>query len=368
MRKAVIILPTYNEAGSIEGLINKTFAVTNNSKIWETYIIVVDSESQDGTQEKVGKLINKYPRLQLLKTKKEGLGKAYIQGFQKALDTLNPYLIFEMDADFSHDPNDIPKFFKKIEEGADFVVGSRYRKGGSIPKNWGIHRKIFSIGANIVIRLGFMKLNMTEWTNGFRAIKSWLVKKAIPHIENYSGYVFQVAILDFAVKNKSNIQEIPVHFKDRVHGKSKINSTQYIIQTFLYVLLNSPFIRFTVVGLIGFVLDFGISYLLIEKLKFVVWLSTLISTETAIISNFVLNNYWSFSYKKLESKLTAIIPNFIKFNVVSSGSILIQTVGVQIAVNIFGKNLWYLYKIIIIAFVIIPYSYILYNKFIWKER
>lgn len=368
MRKAVIILPTYNEAGTIEQLINRIYDAIQENKNWEFHLIVVDSNSADATQEKVLRLMKKYPGLQLLKTKREGLGKAYVQGFQMALEKINPYLIFEMDADLSHDPNKIPEFLKKIEDGADFVIGSRYIRGGSIPKNWEIHRKIFSVGANLVIRFGFMKLQITDWTSGFRAIKSWIIIKAIPYVRDYSGYVFQVAILDFALKNKANINEVPIQFKDRIYGKSKINSIQYIVQTFLYVFLNSSFIKFALVGFIGFVIDFGISYLYIEKLKYTVWLATLISTETAIVSNFFFNNFWSFSHKKLENKLSVYLPNFIKFNLVSSGSILIQTVGVQLAVNLFGRDLWSLYKILIITFIIIPYSYILYNKFIWKER
>src|SRR3989344_3370234 len=267
MRKAAIILPTFNEAGAIEKVINGIDQISKSIKSWEIHIIVVDSNSQDGTVEKVNKLRKKITKLYLLSVEKEGLGKAYIQGFQFAFNRINPYLIFEMDADLSHDPKEIPNFLKKSEEGADFVIGSRYIKGGSIPKNWGLHRKIFSIGANIFIRFGFMKLKITEWTNGYRAIKAWIVKNAIPSVIGYSGYVFQVAILDFAVKNKAHIQQIPINFQDRMHGKSKINSFQYIVQTFLYVLTNSPFIKFVIVGLIGFAIDFGISYFFIEKLK-----------------------------------------------------------------------------------------------------
>ncbi|OGK11831.1 hypothetical protein A2954_05605 [Candidatus Roizmanbacteria bacterium RIFCSPLOWO2_01_FULL_37_12] len=368
MRRAVIILPTYNESGAIEQVIHGIEIISRAIKTWEIHIVVVDSNSQDGTAEKVLKLKKRIHRLHLLSTEKEGLGKAYIHGFNFAIEKLNPYLIFEMDADLSHDPKEIPNFLKKIEEGADFVIGSRYIKGGSIPKDWGLHRKIFSIGANSFIRLGFMKLRNTEWTNGYRAIKVWLIKNAIPSIKNYSGYVFQVAILDYALKNKAHIQEIPINFQDRIHGKSKINSFQYIIQTFTYVLLHSSFIKFVIVGLIGFVIDFGISYLFIEKYRSAVWLGTIISTESAIISNFLLNNFWSFSYKKLDHKLSSYIPNFLKFNLISSGSILIQTLGVQLAVNSFGRNLWYVYKVIIIFLVVIPYSYILYNKFVWKEK
>jgi dolichol-phosphate mannosyltransferase len=368
MRKVVIILPTYNEAGNIKELIPKIFEEVKKINNWEVHIMVVDSDSNDGSQKLILNLIKKFPHLHLLKTKKEGLGRAYIEGFRLALEKLNPYLLFEMDADLSHDPVEIPKFLKKIEEGADFVIGSRYTKGGSIPKDWGIHRKFFSIIGNLIIRFGFMKLKITDWTSGYRAIKAWVIKNGSSHIKNYSGYVFQVALLDRALKNNVQVDEIPIQFKERKWGISKINAFQYIIQTLLYVFLNSSFIKFVIVGVMGFIIDFGISYLLIERLHKAVWLSTLVSTETAIASNFFLNNFWSFSHKRLDHKINSYASSFLKFNLVSSGSIFIQTVGITLAVFIFGRSFWYLYKVLIIIFLIIPYSYILYNKVIWKDK
>lgn len=368
MKRVAIILPTYNEEANIKTLIPLIFQQADAIDNWEIHVVVVDSHSNDGTEETVLQLIKKYPRLHLVRMKKEGLGSAYIEGFRIAMEKLNPYLLFEMDADLSHNPADIPHFLKKIEQGADFVVGSRYIKGGSIPADWGIHRKLLSIGANLVIRFGFMKLNITDWTNGYRAIKSWTVKNAFNHIKNYSGYVFQVAFLDYSLKHGAKIVEIPVHFKDRKSGVSKINALQYIVNSLLYVFNHSSFIKFVIVGLIGFAIDFGVSYLGIEKLHKAVWLSTIISGETALVSNFLLNNFWSFSHKKLDNKPKTIIFSFIKFNIVSSGSLFIQTFGIQLLVILFGRHLWYLYKVSIILFLIIPYSYILYNKVIWKEK
>lgn len=369
MKKAVIILPTYNEVSTLGSLIDQIFEVTSNLNNWQVQVLVVDSKSTDGTQSKVRSLIKKYSdRLYMIEMEKEGLGKAYIKGFNFVLEKLSPYVIFEMDADLSHDPKDLPLFLKKIEAGADFVIGSRYMKGGSIPSNWSFHRKAFSVIGNLIARIGFMKLKITEWTNGYRAIKVWLIKSIIPEMDKYSGYVFQVAFLDKTIKRGAYVEQVPVQFKDREHGVSKINSFQYIWQTLLYILMHSSFIKYVIVGLVGFAIDFGLSYLFIERIRWVVWAATLLSTETAIVSNFILNNFWSFSYKKLEHKVSAYLPSFLKFNLVSSGSIFIQVVGVQLLVTLLGKQWWYIYKVFIIAFIIIPYSYILYNKFIWKEK
>lgn len=368
MRRAVIIVPTYNEAGNIEKLVHQIFSQIQKAKNWEIRVLVVDSKSPDGSEKIMRRLIKTYQRLHLLQVEKEGLGRAYTLGFQFAIEKFSPYLIFEMDADLSHDPKEITNFLHEIEKGADFVIGSRYIKGGSIPKDWGIHRKIFSIVGNIIVRLGFMKLNISDWTGGYRAVKTWLVKDALDHIKNYSGYVFQIALLDYALKHKAHIKEIPIQFKERNSGVSKINSIHFIVTIFLYIFLHSSFIKYAIVGGVGFLIDFGISYALIENAHFKVWLATLMSTETSIVSNFLFNNFWAFAHKKLEHDIKAYIPSFLKFNFISSGSIFIQTVGVQLLVNIFGRKLWYVYKVFIIVFIIIPYSYILYNRFIWKEK
>jgi dolichol-phosphate mannosyltransferase len=199
-------------------------------------------------------------------------------------------------------------------------------------------------------------------------MKTWVVLKALPELENYTGYVFQVALLDNTIKSKAIISQIPIQFKDRTEGYSKINSVQYIIQALLYVITNSSFVKFGIVGLIGFAIDFLISYFFIEMMHSQVWIGTLISTETALISNFLLNNFWSFAHKKISRGKGNYVWSFIKFNLISSGSILIQTLGVSFAAHYFGRDLWFVYKALIIAFIIIPYSYFFYTKFIWKDK
>lgn len=368
MRKAVIVLPTYNEANNISKLITNIFDVADSLKNWDLHILVVDSNSPDNTAEFVDQLQKKFKNLHLLHTEKEGLGKAYVRGFEYAIKILDPYVLFEMDADHSHNPKKIPDFLAEIENGADFVIGSRYMKGGAIPSDWGIHRKFLSFFGNWIIRLGFMNLGITEWTNGFRAIKAWVLKDSLSNLQNYTGYVFQVALVDHALKMKAKIKEIPIKFIDRTEGVSKINSGQYTFQTLWYVFTHSSFVKFGIVGGIGFIIDFGISYLFIVKVHTAVWLATIMSAETAIISNFLFNNFWSFKHKKLDHRSISLLWNFLKFNLIASGSILIQTITMEVSTNVFGRHYWYIYKMIIIAFVIIPYSYLLYNKVIWKDN
>jgi len=371
-KKVIIILPTYNEEGNITSLIEEVFKVTSSLSTWQTEILVVDSHSPDKTATAVLSLKKKYPeKLHLLNTEKEGLGKAYYRGFKYALENFHPYLFFSMDADWSHLPKYIPLFFKKIEAGADFVIGSRYMKGGSIPESWGIDRKLFSIFGNQIVRWGFMKPKITDWTGGFRAFKAYIAKENLEYIKDRTGYIFQVAFLDKALKNGARIDSVPINFKNRRSGISKIDPLKYSLQVFTYVFTHSSFIKFVIVGLIGFVIDFSISYFIISVIKInksLFWLATLISAETAIISNFNLHNFWSFAHKRIRGHWSKYLPQFIKFNLIASGSIIIQSIGIQLLTNMLGPKNWFIYKILIITFIIIPYSYLLYNKIIWKER
>lgn len=380
MKKALIVLPTYNEAGTIEKLIEDILSQNQNLPNWDIEVLINDSASTDNTAKIAKALQKKFPeKVYLLETKKEGLGKAYHQAFTYAIEKIHPFVIFQMDADFSHNPKDIPLFLNEIAKGADFVIGARYIKGGSIPKNWGWYRKILSVFGNLTIRFGFMKLKIHDWTSGFRAIKSWIIKDTLVFVKNYSGYVFQIALLDQAIKKNAKVSEVPINFIDRKYGKSKIIFSQYIFQILAYIFSHSSFVKFVIVGFIGFAVDFSFAYLFINKFHIAKTPANMFSAEVAILSNFLLNNFWSFKDKKIAGGFFAYLIKFITFNFVSSGSIIIQGVGLSLALRFLGDRTihlfgvanvgsWIIYKILIIALIIIPYSYILYNKFIWKKK
>lgn len=371
MKKALVILPTFNEKENIKTLIPAIFEITKNEtlKKWELHVLVIDDSSPDHTAEEVKKLIKKYPRLHLIIGKKQGLGKAYLHGFAWAEKNLQPYVVFEMDADWSHDPKTVPLFLKKIEEGADFVVGARYFiKGGSIPKTWALHRKILSFCANLIVRLGLMNLSVRDWTNGFRCIKFWFIKEIASEMNPFNGYVFQIALLDKASKRGLKISEIPCQFDDRKEGISKINTLQYIVNTLTYIFIYSSFIRFLIVGTSGFIVDIGVSILLVQIIKQNVYWSNIASMELAVLWNFILNNFWSFSHKKIVPSVSTYFKSFLLFNLTSFGSFAIQLGGIFILSSLFGKDNWVLWKISTIIFIVIPYSYFFYNKIIWKKR
>jgi len=377
MKKAVIVLPTYNEKENVSTLIPTLFSIQKVLKDWRIAVLVVDDSSPDKTADAVVVMQKKFPQLYLISGKKEGLGKAYQRGFTYALKELAPDVLFEMDADWSHDPKKIPSFLEAIDAGSDMVIGSRYMKGGSIPQNWAWYRKIFSIMSNLFVRVGFMHLSQKEWTNGFRAIRKWVVEKNLPSMGLYNGYVFQIAFLDKTLKLEAKISEVPIHFTDRNQGESKINAPQYIGQIIHYVLTHSSFIRYVLVGIVGFSIDFMIAYLLISFHVASKVFANMISAEIAIISNFTWNNLWSFSHKRIKGTTSSLLKQFLVFNLIASGSILIQGGGLGLMLKFLGDSRfnmgivsiqsWIVYKIFIIVFIIIPYSYLLYNKVVWKK-
>ena len=258
-----------------------------------------------------------------------------------------------------------------------FVIGSRYIKGGAIPKDWGLHRKIFSVTANFIVTLGFMNFKIRDWTSGYRAIKTDFIKKIIPEMTSYSGYVFQIALLDKAVKNNLSIASIPLKFKERKKGVSKINALEFILSIFMYMLKESSFIKYVMVGLMGFVVDFGFAYLFISLINLNKPIANSFSAEIAIIFNFFLNNFYSFKHKQINGTALIYLKKFMLFNLVSSGSIVIQGLGMFLLLQLIGDSVWNIlgfqisswivYKVGIIGFIVIPYSYFMYNKVIWKK-
>lgn len=366
MKTGVIVLPTYNERDNLKTIIPEIFQKTSNISNWNIGILVVDDSSPDGTVVLLEELKKKYKKLHYITGKKEGLGKAYVRGFSHLLKSDTPDVIFEMDADWSHDPNAIPQFLKKIDEGADIVIGTRYIKGGSIPQDWEFHRKLFSFVGNLIVRVGFMHLSVHDWTNGYRAIKSTFLKEILDHLSNYNGYVFQIALLDKAVKNNLKISEIPIQFNERASGASKINSARYIYDIFSYIFIHSTFIKFAIVGAFGFLINI-IGLEIFFQYGLTAGTAAAIGAELSIISNFILNNAWSFSHKKINTK-HSLLSKFIQFNIVSAGSIVIQFIVVETGTYFFGVGTRFVFLFIAVVFFIIPYSYFMYNRFIWKSK
>ncbi len=235
--KVVILLPTYNEKGNIERIIplleEKVFPKIKGHKM---HILVADDTSPDGTGNIVKKFMGKWNNIELLLGKKMGLGAATLRGFTYAFEKMSADVVIDMDADLSHDPTKITEFLKKIDEGFDVVVATRYSMGGSIPKDWGVHRKFLSFFGNIFIQTVFMIWTVHDWTGSYRAIRKEVFFKEKPYLSSFSGNTLLIAFLHRAFRDGFKVTEVPIVFVDRTMGKSKIIPTAYMNDAMRYVL------------------------------------------------------------------------------------------------------------------------------------
>lgn len=218
MGKNLVIIPTYNEIENIEKMIHTVFGLPV-----EFEILIVDDGSPDGTANKVKELQHNYSgKLHIEERKgKLGLGTAYIHGFKWAIAKKYDY-IFEMDCDFSHNPNDLIRLLNACENGADLAVGSRYVKGGNV-SNWDVKRILLSYFASLYVRM-ILWFNVKDTTAGFKCYKRIVLETIELDKIKFMGYAFQIEMKYSAYKKGFKIVEVPITFVDRVLGTSKMSS------------------------------------------------------------------------------------------------------------------------------------------------
>lgn len=208
-----VVIPTYNERENLESVVT---AVTR----FGYRVLIVDDNSPDGTGNVADGLASTSELVRVLhRTTKQGLGSAYAEGFQQGMDA-GADILCEMDADFSHDPAALPLLMNAIERGADLAIGSRYVDGGSTP-DWPLHRRVLSKGANAYAKL-MLRLPVKDATAGFRAFRTEALTRLHPETCLAAGYAFQVEMAWRAVREGLRIREVPIAFRDRAAGKSKM--------------------------------------------------------------------------------------------------------------------------------------------------
>ncbi len=382
--KAVIILPTYNERNNIAKIIpileDEIFPKIKN---YEMKILVADDSSPDGTAEEVKKLGEKYKNIEISSGPKHGLGAAYVRGMTYAIDKMGADIVFEMDADLQHDPEKIPEFLKKIDDGYDMVLGNRYSEGGSIPEHWPLIRKIFSICANLIIRIIFTQFSVHDWTGGFRALKKEVFLKEKSELTEFKGYTFQVSFLKKAIRDGFKIGEVPFHFGERNEGDSKIAPLSYIINVLTFVITTrlkeiifGKLGKFLVVGGIGFIINFAILKVLSDNYHFDHSVANLVGAACAIFSNYNLNNLWTFS-EHATKNVTSYIWKLLQFYATSAiGVIFIQTGAIFLGDRFFGEGTlhliislkyYYIYFVLGTGLLLI-WNFTVYSKIIWKKK
>ncbi|MRI01867.1 glycosyltransferase [Kriegella sp. EG-1] len=219
MSDCLVIIPTYNEIENIEAIIDAVQLLKKNF-----HVLVVDDNSPDGTAQKVNDKMVDTPDSLFLEVRKakSGLGTAYIHGFKWAIQRKYDY-IFEMDADFSHDPRDLSRLYRACLNGADVSVGSRYKKGVNVV-DWPLYRVLLSYGASFYVKM-ITGMRVHDPTAGFVCYKREVLENIDLNSIRFIGYAFQIEMKFRAYLKNYKIEEVSIIFRDRVKGKSKMSSS-----------------------------------------------------------------------------------------------------------------------------------------------
>src|SRR4030066_670183 len=327
MQKIVMFMPSYNEADNITRMIEELFIKEfPQIKDAEMHLLVVDDNSPDGTGKIVKEKMEKHENLHLLTGQKQGLGWAYIRGFKYAMDKLGADAVMEMDADFQHPPRFVKDMVKAYTEGADYVIGSRYIKGGSVPRQWALSRKAISYFGNLFIRLVLVKPKLNDLTTGFRLmkVKGVLDKIDLDNLMEPARFAYKVDLLYQCIKNAKKTVEVPLEFAPRTKEQSKFNpkemSSTFKVAIILGIRDKKRFIKFGTVGFTGYIINavalelfsgtaiastFASFFTVLKGtvLGFIAepsaWAAG-IAAELAIINNFTFNNIWTFKAEKIK--------------------------------------------------------------------
>lgn len=371
--RILVVIPTYNEVDNVEKIVPATLKAFNQMPHHECHVLVVDSNSPDGTGEAVRGLSRDNPNVHLLmEREKSGLGGAYIYAFKYALTTLYPDVIVEMDADFQHNPNDLPRLVEKIDQGYDYVIGSRFAKGGSIPKEWGLSRKFWSVGGNIFSKVVLGIYSVSDFTSGFKAsrVKNYLDRLDLDSVRS-KGFAYKIDLLYKMYKLNAKIAEVPIEFGLRDRGNSKMQGNNALdsLKVVLAIRINENrnFVKFLCVGTAGFITDATL-FNIFRITLFDSTLSAVVSGFIAMTVTFTLNNLWSFGERRIKGP-AKMLSTFAVYSALSIIPILFRGQLVDLFVKGLGNNFIVanLGFIIGVAFGLV-WNYVVYSKLIWRKK
>ncbi len=392
LKKVVVVAPTFNEKGSIEKTIKLILAQNGKIPGFDIHVLVSDSHSPDGTGEIAKKIAETEKNVHFLDVVERGLGLAIIKGYEYGLDQLHADVLMQIDADLQHDPADIPKFLEKINEGYEYIQGSRYVKGGS--NNISPMRQLFSFGSSLVMRILTGIWKISDFTPSFKAYTKELYlrmdKDSIPW--HGTTFLIQPAAVVEAYRAGAKMAEVPIVFRKRGADKSKNEIANYIIDILGYgvevrlskwgiklpVLYwarrSKTFIKFGTVGFLGTIVDFIFYNIFIGFLGIRPATSKAFSTEIAILNNFSLNNIWTFKKRKTKHSLWKKL--FI-FNLVSFGGLAMSVLIIKFLHTVYGDGFvnflflkipyYNMYFFATIPFVM-TWNFIMNHFFTWKKE
>ena len=372
--RVIVVVPSYNEKENIGKFIDALEEVFKKRSHIDFQILVVDGNSPDGTGEVVLQKAKVFPNVQLLLEKeKAGIGGAYLYGFDYAQKNLAPDVLLEIDADFQHNPEDVVRLTDEIENGYDYVIASRFVKGGTIPKDWQFYRKFLSRGGNLFSKIVLGILEVNDFTSGFKAarVKGFVDKIDLDSVMSKS-FAYKIDLLFKMHKLGAKFKEIPVDFGLRDRGNSKMERNNFADSLRVVLTLryneNQNFFKFLIVGVAGLIVDSTLFNILRLVPEIGSSFSAIISGGLAMLTTFLLNNFWSFDDRKLGSgqkKITAALLYFAS----STIPILVRSQIVHYFTFWFGDT----FIISNIAFVIgvifgLVWNFTVYSKIIWKKH
>ncbi len=387
--RVVNLIGTYNEKEIIGEMIEYLDDLAKKLPKYEFLTLIVDSHSPDGTAKIVRKMMKTRKNLYLLEAPR-GLGISLIKGYQYAMKELKADVVVPNDADFQWHPKYIPEMLNKIEEGYDVVVPSRHAPGGK--DNFDAFRKLTHFVSNTLINYYWGGIReVKDLAGNFKAIRvKGILEKVNFDKLDIRGFVIQPTMIYELSKTGAKFCEIPAIYGERKGGKTKVGVNIQFIKDVFETVLNATKIRiersqqvikFGIVGFIGFIVNtIGLELFVFLGMRPSV--SGMLGAELAIVSNFILNNFWTFAAKKIVSiKKTPI--KFLQFNLTSVGAIIIQGVTIEVGTLIFGNlmnnlfsgllaplfgdNGYRFFYIMGVGFGMI-WNYFAYTTFIWKTR
>lgn len=371
--KVSIVIPTYNEEENI-GLILDAISKEEKLISEKIDVVIVDGSSTDKTREIVkGRALLVDNIFLITEKEKSGLGAAYVSGMKYSMQTLHADAVVEMDADFQHDPSDIKRLISKLNEGYDYVIGSRYIRGGSIPKSWAFHRKFLSYAGNLFSRLVLFFPETHDITSGFRISRSSLLSKVNLDLLEKKAYTYKIQLLYEMKKAGAKLSEIPIKFGLRDRGDSKMETENILVSLKTVILLrlrdSASFLKFLIVGLLGLFTQTSTFFSMV-----LVWgadpsFALLPSFILSALVTFSLNNLWSFKERKI-IEFRKKISKFSIFFLINVGSYLIQRSCIEGAKLIFKGSV---YPVLFIGFPLgiaigLVWNYTFYSRIVWNKK
>lgn len=374
-KRALMIIPTYNEAKNIVPLLDALFGLRELDEMgWRLDALVMDDTSPDGTGDIVAALArDKYQgRLFLHTGKKQGLGRALQKSFDAAL-TYSHDVVLTMDADFSHDPMDVPKLLAAIDEGADVAIGSRYVDGGLIPGNWPLSLIIRTRVATLVARwLGGVSSDIRELTTNFRAMRRHVLESIQYNSVKANGYGIQIFLANAFTSRDFKVSEVPITFRSRAHGNSKARLKD--ITEFFRIAYNlnddSPakqVLRFVAVGASGTIVNLFALWQLRALTDSTLPYISFLAIQISIVWNFILHNMFTFqAYRRAVSGQHGWFGIAKRFALYEGACVITQAVILTVYALLTWAGAYFLLAQVVGIGCAFAVNYYLASKYIWS--